>query len=226
MKGIRKLVGTMVMGLCAVMATAQGAAPIPIEVFFGNNRLATQITVNRRFNATTKFGVFANTMTAADYDNKLNERNQIDRGRNNTESMNSLYLTYDFYKGLGLIGGAGLNSNWGFRPFAGGRYGYGNKVFRINVSSGFYLTQTNNFENKMAVLFTPQLTQGWLLNMGVQALYNQDMDTNKHDRGALYGRIGVSHKAFGVGLATNLDWYGPNKVLKENYGVYVSYTFR
>lgn len=111
MKGIRKLVGTMVMGLCAVMATAQGAAPIPIEVFFGNNRLATQITVNRRFNATTKFGVFANTMTAADYDNKLNERNQIDRGRNNTESMNSLYLTYDFYKGLGLIGGAGLNSN-------------------------------------------------------------------------------------------------------------------
>ena len=60
----------------------------------------------------------------------------------------------------------------------------------------------------------------------MQGLFNLDMDTKRHERGQLYGRLGVGYKAIGFGLATNLDWYGPNKVFKENYGFYVSYAFR
>lgn len=205
---------------------SRGSAPIPVEVFFGNNRLATQITVNRKFNATSKFGVFASTMTAGDYDNKLNFKNQTDRDHNDSESMNSLLLTYDVYSGLKLVAGAGINSTWGFRPFAGGQYGYGNKMFFVNVASGFYLTQSNNFESKAAMQLRPHISGDWSLYTGVQAMYNLDMDTKKHDRAALYGRLGVGYKAFGFGFATNLDWYGPNKTLKENYGVYLSYEFR
>ena len=140
--------------------------------------------------------------------------------------MNSLYLTYDVYKGLGIISGAGLNSTWGFRPFAGARYGYRNRLLSVNMSSGFYLTQSNNSENKVAIQLRPKLRGGWLLHSSIQGLFNLDMDTKKHDRGALYGRLGVSYKAYSFGLATNLDWYGPKKVLKENYGVYISYAFR
>lgn len=218
--------------LFTLVATAQDAeggkrkAPIPVEVLFGNNRVAIQVTVNRKFNESTKFGVFANTMAAGDYANKLDNKNQIDKGRNDTESMNSLYLTYDLYKGLGLISGAGLNSSWGFRPFAGARYGIAYQAISANIFSGFYLTQSNNSETKVSVQFRPQLTGDWSLLTVIQGLYNHNMDTKKHDRGALYTRLGVGYKAVGFGFASNLDWYGPNKVLKENYGVFVSYAFR
>lgn len=211
--------------LFSAVGIAKGGKPIPVEVFFGNHRIATQVTVNRNFNATTKFGVFASTMTAGEYDNKLNDKNQIDKERNDTESMNSLYLTYNVYKGLGLISGAGLNSSWGFRPFAGARYGYGNKLFSVNVSSGFYLTQSNNSESKVAIQLRPHLTGNWSLLTSVQGMFNLDMDTRKHDRAAFYARLGTSYKAYGFGMATNLDWYGPKKVFKENYGVYISYAF-
>ncbi len=204
----------------------QGSSPIPVELFFGNNRVATQVTVSRKFRESSRFGVFASTLTAGDYKNILNEKNQIDKQQNDSESMNSLYLTYDVYKGLGLISGAGLNSSWGFRPFAGAQYGYRNKAFSINMSSGFYLTQSKNSETKVAVQFRPHLKGNWSLFTGVQALYNQNMNTNKHDRSAVYGRLGVNCKSIGFGLATNLDWYGPLEVLKENYGLFISYAFK
>lgn len=190
-------------------------SPIPVEVFFGNNRLVTQITVNRKFNESSKFGVLASSYTASDYGNKLREN----------ESMNVLLLTYDVYKGLGLISGAALNSTWGFRPFAGGQYGYGNKLFSANISSGFYLTESNNFESLATIQFRPHIKDDWSLYTRIQGMYNEDMDTNKHDRAAIYGRLGLGYRAFGFGLASNLDWYGPNKVFVENYGVYLSYAF-
>lgn len=207
-------------------AGGQRKAPIPVEVLFGNNRVAIQVTVNRKFNESTKFGVYANTMAAGDYNNKLDNKNQIDKGSNDTESMNSLYLTYDLYKGLGLVSGAGLNSSWGFRPFAGARYGIAHQAVSVNLSSGFYLTQSNNSETKVSLQFRPRLIEDWSLLTIVQGLYSHNLDTKKHDRGALYGRLGVGYKAVGFGFASNLDWYGPNKVLKENYGVFVSYAFR
>lgn len=207
-------------------AKPKGAAPIPVEVFFGNHRFATQVTVNRKFSENTKFGVFASTMTAGDYDNKLNFKNQTDRENNDSESMNSLYLTYDVYQGLGLLAGAGINSSWGFRPFVGGRYGYRYRVLSVNMSTGFYLTQSNNSESKVAVQLTPQLSDDWSLFTGVQSMYNHNMDTKKHDRGAVYARLGLGYKAYSFGFAANLDWYGPNKVLKENYGLYLSYAFK
>ena len=190
--------------------------PIPVEVFFGNDRVVTEVKVNKKFSGIPRLGVIANSYYAADYDNEL---------RNN-ESMNVLLLSYDIYKGLGVVLGAALNSKWGFRPFAGGMYVYRNKVFTTAISSGFYLTESNNSESKAMVQYRHPLNSGWALFTRLQGLFNLDMDTKKHDRGQLYGRLGVGYKAVEFGFATNLDWYGPNKVFKENYGVYVSYAFR
>lgn len=195
---------------------AQPSRPTPVEVFFGSDRVVTQITMMKKFSDNTRFGILASTYYAADYENEL---------RNN-ESMNVLLLTYDLYKGLGLISGAALNSKWGFRPFAGGMYTYGNRAFATAFSSGFYLTESNNSESKGMVQYRHHLKDNWSLYSRLEGLFNLDMDTKKHDRGQLYGRLGVGYKAIGFGFATNLDWYGPNKVFKENYGVYVSYAFR
>jgi hypothetical protein len=197
-------------------AVVQRSATIPVEVLFGNNRLVGQITMNKKFCDSTRFGFIASSYFAADYDNDLREN----------ESMNILLLSYDIYKGLGIVSGAALNSKWGFRPFAGGMYSYRNKGFFTTFSSGFYLTESNNFETKAVFQYRHPLKANWSLIYRVEGLYNQDMDTKKHDRAQLYGRLGVSYNEVGIGFATNLDWYGPSKVFKENYGVFVSYAFR
>ena len=194
----------------------QRSRPVPVEVFFGNDRVVTEVKLNKKFSGIPKLGVIASAYYAADYENEL---------RNN-ESMNVLLLTYDIYKGLGVVSGAALNSEWGFRPFAGGMYVYSNKVFTTAISSGFYLTESNNSESKAMVQYRHPLTADWSINPRLQGLFNLDMDTKKHDRGQLYGRLGLGYKAVEFGFATNLDWYGPNKVFKENYGVYISYAFR
>ena len=131
--------------LMAQSSTSEGkpSRPIPVEVFFGNDRIVTEVKLNKKFTGIPKLGVIASAYYAADYDNEL---------RNN-ESMNVLLLTYDIYKGLGVVSGAALNSKWGFRPFAGGMYVYGNKVFTTAISSGFYLTESNNSESKAMVQY-------------------------------------------------------------------------
>ena len=195
---------------------ARPSAPIPVDMFFGNHRFVAEVMVNKKFSESNNFGFLASTYFAADYKNDLREN----------ESMNVLLLTYDLYKGLGVVGGAALNSKWGFRPFAGGQYVYANKAFMGMISSGFYLVESHNSESRAILQYRHPLKGNWLLYSRLQGLLNIDMDTKKHDRGQLFGRLGVNYKAYGFGFATNLDWYGPKKILKENYGVFVSYAFR
>lgn len=190
--------------------------PIPVEMFFGNHRFVAEATVNKKFSENTKFGIIASTYFAADYENDLRKN----------ESMNVMLLSYDVYKGFGAIGGAALNSKWGFRPFAGGQYVYGNKRLMALVSSGFYLTESNNWENRAIIQYRYPIANNWSIYSRIKGLLNIDMDTKKHERGQLFGRLGVAYKAYGFGFATNLDWYGPKKFSRENYGVYVSYAFR
>ncbi len=197
-------------------AKPQGSPPIPIEVFFGNDRFVSQITINKKFTSSTKFGVLVSSYFAADYENDLRKN----------ESMNILLLSYDIYKGLGVTSGAALNSKWGFRPFSGGLYSYADKTFFTLISSGFYLTESNNFESKVVLQYKPKLNDVWSLYSRVEFLFNQDMDTKKHERSALYGRLGLNYKAFNFGFATNYDWYGPVKFSRENYGVFISYAFK
>ena len=196
--------------------SSNASAPIPVEMLFGNHRFVVEATVNKKFTENNKFGVIASTYFAADYKNDLREN----------ESMNVLLFTYDIVKGLGPVAGAALNSKWGFRPFAGGQYVYGSKSLMALFSSGFYLTESNNSESRGIIQYKHPLNGNWSLQTRLYGLFNLDMDTKKHDRSAVYGRLGLNYKAYGFGFGTNLDWYGPNKFLRENYGLYVSYAFR
>lgn len=223
MKAINKLLFIISALFFSTVAVAQDSGaippsspPIPVEVFFGNNRFVSQISMNKKFAGSKRFGLIANSYIAADYDNVRSEN----------ESMNFLFLSYEIYKGFGLASGAALNSQWGFRPFAGGQYVYANKTFSAMISSGFYLTESNNFETKVVVQYRPYLKGNWSLYSRVEGLFNQDMDTKKHDRSSIYGRLGLNYKTLGFGFATNYDQYGPFKVSKENYGVFISYAFK
>lgn len=192
------------------------SAPIPVEMFFGSNRLVANITMNKRISGSDRLGLIVSSYIAAAYDN--------DNSKN--ESMNVLLFSYDIYKGLGVIGGAALNSHWGFRPFAGGQYSYANKIIFAMLSSGFYLTETQSFEAKAIVQYMPRLKGNWSLYTKIDGLFSEAMDVMKHDRSALYGRLGLSYKAFGFGLAVDFDWYGPSAMSRENYGLFIRYAFK
>lgn len=219
LKVITFLIGTLFITPFAIAqdqdAKPHASAPIPVDVFFGNNRFVSQFTINKKIAENSKFGFLASSFIAADYENDKTEN----------ESMNVALINYEIMKGFGVVAGAALNSQWGFRPFSGLLYLYGNKEFTVMVMPGFYLTESQNFDSIGFVEYRPQIKNEWSLFSRLEGQYNLDMDTKKHDRSHIYGRLGISYKTFSFGFATNYDWYGPFKDKKENFGLFLRNAF-
>ena len=171
----------------------------------------SQISFNRKFTENSRFGLLATSYIAADYGNDKSEN----------ESMNVMLINFDILKGFGIVSGAALNSHWGFRPYSGFKYLYGNQKFLVMVIPGFYLTESHNFETSGFIEYHPHLKNDWSIYSRLEGLYNIDMDTKKHERSYIYGRLGLKYKIFGFGIAGNCDWYGPFKDNKENIGVFL-----
>lgn len=219
-KAIAFFIGTLLITANAIAqdqdAKPNHSAPIPVDVFFGNNRFVSQFIISKKLADNSRFGFLASSFIAADYKN--------DKTQN--ESMNVALINFEILKGFGVVGGAALNSQWGFRPFSGLQYVYANKQFMAMVLPGFYLTESHNFETVGFVEYRPQIKNDWSLFTRLEGQYNLDMDTKKHDRSHIYGRLGVSYKTFSFGLASNYDWYGPFKDKKENFGLFLRNAFK
>lgn len=190
--------------------------PTPVEVLFGNNRFVSQISFSKKFTPDSRFGLLATSYIAADYENDKREN----------ESMNVMLINYEILKGFGVVSGAALNSVWGFRPYSGLQYLYASRSFMAMVIPGFYLTESHNFEPIGFIEYRSHIKNNWELFSRMEGAYNLDMDTKKHDRSHLYGRLGLNYKTVGIGLAANYDWYGPFKDNKNNIGVYLRSVFR
>ena len=184
---------------------------IPIELMAGNNRLVFQLIINKYFSPKTKFGFFSVSALAADYKNE----------RTNNDFLNIALLNYEIVKGFKVAAGIAANSTWGFRPMAGLQYIFANPKFLVVIMPSFYLTETHNFEPLVILEYKPKLKNNWSLYSRLQGLYSHNLSTNKHDRSYGNARLGVSYKKFGFGFATNLDWYGPMKIFKQNYGIFL-----
>jgi len=190
--------------------------PIPAEFMIGSDRLTYQIVVNKSFSSKSKFGFLSVSTFAVDYKNDKSEN----------DYMTPAFLNYRLIGGFGLTSGVAVNSNWGFRPFNGLQYVFANRKILALIVSGFYLTESHNFETLALIEFKPKFNNEWALYSRLQVLVSQNMEYDNHDRSYVYGRLGVSYKSVGFGLGTNLDWYGPAKISKENYGIFVRYEFQ
>ena len=115
-------------------APTHQSAPIPLEIVLSGDGWSSQMIIDKKFAPQSKFGFFGLSYLKADYDNDDFLR----------ESINLAFLKYDIYKGVSLLSGAIMNSQWGFRPYAGGQYGYHCKTFMGVINSGFHLTETQN----------------------------------------------------------------------------------
>lgn len=203
-------------GMNSTTAIVSTASPIPVELFAGHSRFVISFSIARKFTDKTRFGFLASSYMAVDYGND----------KTNNESMNVALLSYEVLKGLNIVAGAALHSAWGFRPFSGLQYQLWAGDFSATATSGFYLTESHNFETKGFIEYKPKLSENWSLLTRAEGQYNISMETDRHDRSRIYARLGLTFKTVGFGLAANWDWYGPLKNNKENFGIFVRKAFR
>ena len=193
----------------------ENVSPLPVEVVFGNNRFNLQTLINRRFTPASRFSFLSVTSFASAYDNTLNNRDFI------TNSQ----VGYEVYKNFGLAVGMSMNANAGFTPVAGIEYVRVRPSLLLVLTPNMHLTHDHNFEGLTVVEWKPALSRDWRLYSRFQALYNYNAQEKEHERSYINLRLGSQWKQTILGLAANFDWYGPEKLEKDNYGLFIRYLF-
>jgi hypothetical protein len=206
---IRKLLLFISLNFILSSLYSQNNTPsIPFELFFGSNRTNTQLSLNK--NIKGKFN-FANlTVAAADYKNTLTENEVI--------IMNT--INYQFHKNINF--GAGLRYHYkkGLIPNLSMSFTHFNPTWTFILSPCFEILPKRDIEFVGIIEFKPKLTDKIRLYTRLQGLYNHNLTDNLHDRSYANFRLGLKINRIAFGAAANIDYYGPKKLYKDNYGVF------
>jgi hypothetical protein len=191
--------------------------PIPLELMFGNDRLDFQMVVKRNFAPQSKFSVLAIAVFSENYgkEKKLGDSVVI-----------PFQVNYALGKsGLSLAAGGEANSVAGFGTTVGLTHSKATKeILAITVLS-YQLSSDQNLKIFGIYEFKPALNDKWSIYSRLQLTYNQGMAEGFHNRSFLYLRAGLKKGPLGFGLGANFDAYGPNKVARENYGLFTRWEF-
>jgi hypothetical protein len=191
--------------------------PIPLELMFGNDRLDFQMVVKRNFTPQSKFSVLAIAVFSENYgkEKKLGDSVVI-----------PFQVNYTLGKsGLSLAAGGEANSVAGFGTTVGLTHSKATKeILAITVLS-YQLSSDQNLKIFGIYEYKPALNEKWSIYSRLQLTYNQGMAEGFHNRSFLYLRSGLKKGPLGFGLGANFDAYGPNKVARENYGVFTRWEF-
>lgn len=191
-------------------------APIPVEMMFGHNRFFFQSVVTKPFAAGSRLGLFTIATFHAGYKNEQDE----------FELAIPVQVSYRLWKNFGAFAGVAMNSKSGAHPVIGPQYVLAKRQLVIVVNGRYLLSSNHNLEGFALAEFKPSLNDKWSLYSRLQGFYSYNTKKESHDRSFFYLRLGLQKKNFSFGPAANLDQYGPDKKLKENYGVYLSWNFR
>jgi hypothetical protein len=191
--------------------------PIPLELMFGNDRLDFQMVVKRNFTPQSKFSILAIAVFSENYgiEKKLGDSIVI-----------PFQVNYALGKsGLSLAVGGEANSVAGFGTTVGLTHSKATKeILAITVLS-YQLSSDQNLKIFGIYEYKPALNDKWSIYSRLQLTYNQGMAEGFHNRSFLYLRAGLKKGPLGFGLGANFDAYGPNKVARENYGVFTRWEF-
>jgi hypothetical protein len=197
-----------------VNVPAQGA-PIPIELFAGNNGYAFQLIVSKQFSPQSKFGFVNVTGFSGDY----NTANQT------SDFLSQSYLTVKVWRDISVA--AGLSA-MGYsrtpltvRPTAGLQYLHISRDFAVVVIPRFDLTQTYNFETFAVLEYRPMLSKNWGIYTRVEGLYNYNTKLGFHEISSINLRLGLSYRNIQFGIGTNSDFYGPDNQNSSNFGLFI-----
>jgi hypothetical protein len=213
---MRKAFLSLMLTLCAITVIAQHVTPpIPVEVFFGNKQIYYQTNVKKKFSPKSKFSFFGLATYAANYNNNLPDNRMLIEGQ----------VSYNFKNGLGVMTGTDMNSVSGFSPIAGPQHSFASKKILAVTIASFFFNKKNDFKIFGLYEYKPKIRKAWSLYNRLQFIYNLSLRTGDHNRSYVYLRSGFKKKALIFGLAANLDQFGPLKIYKDNYGVFVRWEF-
>lgn len=203
----RKLLAFITLNLFFISLYSQSNnSPNAFELFGGNNRSSVQLNLKRTISNKIDFTNL--TIATADYKNTLPENELI--------MINS--LVYQFHKNINIGGGLQYHFKKGFIPNVSISFNYINQTWMFLLTPYFQFLPTRNIETIGIIEFKPKLTENLRLYSRVQGLYNYNFAYNGHERSFLDFRLGLKINKFAFGVASNLDYYGPKKIFKENYG--------
>jgi len=189
--------------------------PLPIELMPGNNSLYFQMVVKKKFAPECKFGIFS----VATYTVPWEDFSKVDLTL-------PVLFTYSLGKGFALTAGSRINNVIGFDPLAGLQHSYASKQILTVTAVSLFLNENSDCEFFGLYEYKPPLNEKWSLYTRLQLFYVYGLGDNEHGRSYLYLRAGVKKNALAFGLGTNLDQYGPNKIFKDNYGVFAKWDLK
>jgi hypothetical protein len=197
--------------------TKPSSPPIPLELFLGNEQLNFQLIVKKKFTPESKLDLLVISVFSENWDK-------------NVEIGNSVVIPFQFNynigkKGFAIAAGGEGNSVVGFSPLVGVEHSFANrKVLAITVLN--YLINENQ-DLKLFGLYEykPPINETWSFYSRVQFVYNYGFAEGSHNRSFLYLRAGVKKGPLGLGLGANWDQYGPNRIAKDNFGVFTRWEF-
>ena len=189
--------------------------PNPIELLLGNNRLAFQQVSNKSFTACPKLKFFAITNFATDYTNS----------EANMDFISNAFLGGSLTKSTALGIGGYMSAKKGFYPAFAARWTLARKDYFIVANPAIYLTEYRNLVFQAIGEYKPKWNKGLYGYFRGQILYNHNTKSAVHERSYFQSRIGIGKGRTQFGLAANEDFYGPDRLLKENYGLFFRYVF-
>lgn len=181
------------------------------EAMFSDRGLLFQTLIQKKLTSAPKFGVFAISDILGKWDD--DERD---------EYMVQGNITYEFAKGLNVMGGFHMASGVGIRPALGAMYAYATPQVLIVINPRYYIDDIGNVETFVMGEYKPKISEDWRLYSRVQGIYGFTADGGEHARSYARVRAGVSYKEFSFGLAGNFDLYGPMKINENSFGVFIT----
>ena len=137
-----------------------------------------------------------------------------------------ILISYSLGKGFAFMGGALVNSSQGFAPLTGIRHTFvSKKVLAVTLAS-FYFNPAKDLQFFGIYEFKPPIGENWILYTRAQILYAHNSIEVEHGRSYLYLRAGLKRNRVSFGLGSNLDRFGPDLRLEENYGVFVRWELK
>jgi hypothetical protein len=211
------LVGIFLFGSISLGMTQEfpPKVPTPVEFMAGNNRLFYQMVVKKKFAPESKFGFLSVATFSSSYDNQMDE----------LDLVMPVLVNYNFYKDFSLVAGTTINNVVGFSPVLGAQHSFANKEWLAVTIASLFLNSSKNAELFGIYEYKPKISPKINLYTRLQFMYVHGIQQNHHARSFLQLRSGFKINALSFGLGANWDQYGPEKIFRPNYGLFVGWAF-
>lgn len=183
------------------------AQPIPVELMMGNKYGTVNVSLNRNFSQTSRFGFFHMNTVQFDYKNNLN---------NSFLLQDLLYV--ETIKNLRVAAGVAY-SKGGFNTTAGLQYVYSGKQLLFLCAPRVNIESDPTYDIMTIIQYKPDINESIKLYTRVQML--NLFNSNGNIKSYQWIRLGLEIKGIQFGLAANLDEYGPNPSIDSSFGLFL-----